>query len=218
LGQKNSPYAEYARAFEYLNISDTISALNILNSITNSYSLNSYENLTHQRFISFIDTYKELVTLNGNIWLTDSSQLVSLETLSTYDNYLPGIFARNILIANGVIDYQETYQLPVELKSSGAIAYPNEERHFEKDEYLKIFPNPAKDFVIIEFSFPTTEAINKTSILLIDNKGMILLSILLNDVRNAIVVNTEGLISGVYYVNLINGNKIIDNTKLVIYD
>jgi hypothetical protein len=218
LEQKNSPDAEYTRVFEYLRVGDTTNALNVLVAIPSSFNLNNYENITYQKFTNFVDVYKDLVSLQGKVWQADSASVAQLEALSVFDNYLPGVYARNILVANEMLDYRETYQLPGHLKTSEAIVYPNEAKSFEKNEYLKIFPNPTKDYMIIEYSIPTSGLLNETYILLVNNKGVLIKSLLLNEVRNTVVVNTSELLPGIYMVSLVNGNAIIGNKKLVIYE
>jgi hypothetical protein len=82
----------------------------------------------------------------------------------------------------------------------------------EIDPIIKIYPNPANDFVFIELS---EKPLRKVSIVVHDISGRLLLS---HDEINtqSIKIDTHEFMNGSYFVRLSEGDKIIGLTNIVI--
>jgi hypothetical protein len=126
------------------------------------------------------------------------------------DNYL-----RNSLIASGNLNSAEQYILPDLIKSTDVENTPKK-KNKKPDEFLKVFPNPAKDYVIFEFMLTDDEFLGSASIVLSDSRGIIVDNIQLKRPVDQIVCNTKNLYPGIYICSLVSGANTLLNTKLSI--
>lgn len=80
---------------------------------------------------------------------------------------------------------------------------------------LNVYPNPAEDVLNVNFSLPVNEKIN---ISIVNTTGQKLLqkSINGNSGNNIVVVNTDSISAGVYFVKVSNSNGISTLKKIVI--
>ena len=67
-----------------------------------------------------------------------------------------GALARNTLLAAGLIEYHEPIYLSDELKSTSLIT-EKPKSIVEKNPRLKVFPNPAKDYIIVSYNLSNLE-------------------------------------------------------------
>ena len=220
LQTKNTIDARYKLAFEYLSDNDTSLINSVLSGITDDFVLNATQNLIHQDYLSYFEIMNALVSQGKTIMESDSVQIVSLHTLANNDNYLPGIYARNILIALGKLNYQEPYILPNPLKATEANYYPVTE--LEKKNYLKIFPNPARNFIIVEYNTDVENYLidNRQQNIILrfsDINGKLIRVKHLNRTKDQFVINTKTFNPGIYICNLFVDGKLIDTSKFTIY-
>ena len=80
------------------------------------------------------------------------------------------------------------------------------------ENLLKVYPNPAKDYFIVEYQL--TEEINHAVIEIVDAMGRKLQSIALFNKKDQIMINTNALSSGFYNCILLNNEKIMSQTKI----
>jgi len=205
LQNQNTIDALYRLTFEYLSNNDTSLINSVLSGITNDFVLNSKQNLIHQDYLSYFQIINALVSQGKTIMEADSVQIISLQSLANNDKYLPGIYARNILIALGEINYQEPYILPNPLKATDVDYYPLPE--LEKINYLKIFPNPARDYIVVEYNMNVENYLigngqQNIILRLTDINGKLIRVQHLNRPKDQLVVNTKAFNPGVYICNL----------------
>jgi len=134
----------------------------------------------------------------------DSLQTIALQLLAADDNDFPGAFARNILVALAFLDYNEPIVNESLLKSSRKGRY-----HWTHSRpissVLKVFPNPAKDFVIVEYK--AGDILDQSMIIINDAKGSYIHSYKLTKIENQLIIPLEDLQSGLYIIQLhVNGN------------
>ncbi len=79
---------------------------------------------------------------------------------------------------------------------------------------LKVFPNPAKDYFIVEYIL--TAEINHAVIEIVDAMGRKLQSIALTNRKDQILIKTNALSSGLYNCIMLNNGKVISQTKITI--
>ncbi|MCF8299048.1 MAG: T9SS type A sorting domain-containing protein, partial [Saprospiraceae bacterium] len=220
LQNQNTIDARYRLAFEYLSNNDTSLINSVLSGITNDFVLNSKQNLIHQDYLSYFQIINALVSQGKTIMEADSTQIVSLQLIANNDKYLPGIYARNILIALGEINYQEAYILPNPLKATDVDYYPLQE--LENLKYLKIFPNPARDYIVVEYNtdvenYLTDNGQQNIILRFTDINGKLIRVKHLNRAKDQLVINTKSFNTGVYICNLFVDGKLIDTSKFTIY-
>jgi hypothetical protein len=206
---ESDPFARYRLAFLYLHKGDSLNCFSTLNSIPQLNELSPDESFE-------FDEYSELLSLlwslkNGTINL-DSLTACQLFALAASKS-VPGTLARNILVAAGLAEYQEPIYLADELKSSRV--FPEKKRnHFNSDQKLKVFPNPAKDYIIV--SYDLTGLQGNFDIEIINPEGKVLICQNLPGTENQAFISTASLPSSPYTLRLINDNSSIEALKIII--
>jgi hypothetical protein len=202
--------AAYELSFLYLERSDSTNIFGVLSNIPSKFNLSESE----------IDVFSQYSTLLDLLWEIhadttglDSLQIETLLSLSQINNSIPGVYSRNVLVNENLIDFQENVFLP-EFVLKSSIASNTELPKTIKNSMLKVFPNPSGNYFIVEYDLekPTTPAMIKLS----DLNGKTLNSWQLNDNRNQFIVSTEEYGSGIYNLKLFVGNSLKEAVKLII--
>jgi hypothetical protein len=122
-------------------------------------------------------------------------------------------WARNILIASDLLEYQEPIVSESMLKSSRKGRY-----HWTNSRpissVLKVFPNPAKDIIIAEYK--TNNILNKALIIITDAKGSFIRSYKLIKNENQLIIPVENLPSGLYLIQLHVNGKLKESRRVAI--
>jgi len=147
--------------------------------------------------------------------MTDTSHSIqnsSPLTLASTDFDLPGAWARNILIASGLLNYEEPIFNESELKSSRKGKYQrNSSRSINHG--FKVFPNPAKDYMVLEYMKDSKD--DRIRIVILDMKGRRIGEYSLEKNADQKIIPTNGMQSGTYVIQIfVNGiqkesNKIV---------
>ena len=119
---------------------------------------------------------------------------------------------RNVLIAVDTLEYKEPYIFPNGLKS-GKIRRVPVKKQYESNS-LKMYPNPARTYVVVEYS--TKDESPEGYIRLLDNGGKTVKQIALIGNHDFIVIPLQDLPSGVYICKFTINNKTVKAQKLVI--
>ncbi len=204
------PYhdAKYKLSLFYINIGDSANSFSTINNIPNVFELNEKEESYHQNYEVLLDILKRIHC--------DSIQLNSAmvqSLLSIHSNRSKaGVYARNLLIQDSIVTYNEPIYLPDLYKSSPTPEFTYPET--DKKSQIDIFPNPAGNYFIIEFEI--SEFNNNSKIVISDLNGKLLKSFLLKEDINQQVIPTGGFVSGTYLVQLYQNNQLIEVEKIVI--
>ncbi|MFA4864675.1 MAG: T9SS type A sorting domain-containing protein [Bacteroidales bacterium] len=206
---ENDPEILYKLAFLYLNKHDSTNCFNTLNSIPQSSTLTDKQMLEYDDYSLLLEI---LWNLNHNTTNLDSTLVGPLSELMSH-NSKPGYLARNVLIANGIIEYIEPIYLAYELKS----VFVNPNKSGDTKSYksnLIVFPNPAKNYIIVSYDLKERQGKSSISISSIDGKPCY--QEYLNGIKNQTIISLSGFSSGVYCIQLKNNGEIIGTVKFVI--
>jgi hypothetical protein len=200
----------YQLIFCQLYIGDTTAAINALNSIPLDFSLNTLQLSTQNLYHYLVDILIELQTDSTGI---DSTLMSDLAALADEPDELPGIFARNILIITDLIPYDEPVYLPANLKKS-PVWDKQIDKSYSEEKFLKVFPNPAGTFFIIEYDLKNYTG--PASITISDLLGREITEFNLKDRRNQRIINTISFSSGTYLIKLHSNDNLFETQKVKI--
>jgi hypothetical protein len=216
--EMNTLENQYRKAFIHLENSDTALMTDVLNSVPDDFPLTIEQSITHQKYQDLIDVLKDLTLNDGSVLALDSVQIAEL--LDIYDNEtLPGIYARNILVTAGYLTYPEPYLFPDNLKQM-EIKPNSQSTAYDESINLKVFPNPASYYTIVEFDVPRDENIRPDNLQIIINVR----DVLSNNLKklyssqhfDQLVLDVRDMKSGLYFVDLIlNGQRRATNKLIV---
>ena len=207
---QNDPeiYSKYLLASFQMDQNLYSLALQTINDISN-------DGLDPERLLEKAD-YLNLISIMHNL-ATDTTYkleagnpaVTALETLAAEDN-LGGTGARNLMISEGLMQYNEPVILPEpEIKSikvehtatiNPVVGYA-----------LRLFPNPAYDYVTVEYELPEHGTLEFSGI-----DGKMIFSQQLPTGKDQHIIPIQELIPGNYIVSLFAGNKILSSVKLTI--
>jgi len=206
----NTISSKYRLAFLYLSKGEFEAGTTILNAIPSQFELTS-EDLTSQEAI--VDYY-DLLAANPHGMITpDSTQLAQISNISSSGTGNASVYARNLLLAMDQITYNEPILLPDLYKSAEAVETYEKLLNTGQPPSLKVYPNPSKDYVIVEF----VTDITKNSFLVInDSNGQRIKSMQLNSCRDQLVIDTRGWKPGIYIATLKTDAKTIESCKFSI--
>jgi hypothetical protein len=202
--------ATYNLASYHLDTDDSAQAFSLLDYIPYSYSL-SPQDQQH---------YDDFYELFGFQWQSrdslqfDSLSIQSVQDIAVATHQLSGIYSRNILINQNELNYTEPVYLPSVFKSLVGELETNLELEEEKRN-LKVFPNPAGNYFIIEYSIPDNND-QQYAIQIIDIRGKPILFIELQDSQNQLIVPTAEFSNGIHLVQLLHRNHTKNNVKISI--
>lgn len=206
----DSPETQYQLAFCKLSDSTSTGVLDILNDIPLDYSLTIAQMNTHDDYEDLFDILIQMVTDSVGI---DSLTHRELFSLADEENDIPGIFARNILILNGLVTYSEPVYLPSNIKNQ-PIQGKKQQNKENYGTFLKVYPNPAKSYIVIEYYLEYPET--KTLITITDAFGKKLFTLNIHDTRNQFILDTRKYAPGIYFVRLLSEKAALRNQKFII--
>jgi hypothetical protein len=141
---------------------------NILQNISSQFELNIRQTEIHERCLTFVNLLPQLLIDSLGFQLPDSVQTVVLEQIAAEGSTFSGAWARNILIASGLLTYQEPVVFESNNKSSDKAHFHFLNTHENESDFI-IFPNPAKDYCII--AIKKLVKINSATLLIYNLQG-----------------------------------------------
>jgi hypothetical protein len=204
---------EYLKVFEYSKKNDSTNVISTLDDIPLNYILTSSQQNEHELYEDYFEILLSLDTVSSVIFEMDSIQKATLfDIMNNSTGILQGI-ARNILIINDSLDYVEPIFLPQSgLKSGKVRAWP--EKRNDSQNFLKLYPNPAQNIVIIEIRLK--ENPTNAQLQIINPKGTVLQGIAVNQQNDYIILPISEFNPGFYLCKLSIQNKIVETKQFII--
>ncbi|MBP6872838.1 MAG: T9SS type A sorting domain-containing protein [Bacteroidales bacterium] len=214
LEEENDLSSKYKLAVMFWNRSDTAQASETLNTIPVQFDLTNEQLTSHQQYLDYFDILKRMADSN---WTEGDLDSVSVQTLLEIENIgVSGIsaFTRGMLVKGGFLNYIETITMPyLNSQEEFHIANKKDDNSENQENHLKLFPNPAGDYVIVFYDAGSDTP--SISLRLMDNQGIVIRTIQLEPDKDQIVVNLENLPNGIYLFTLnVNGKK-LESQKLI---
>ncbi len=217
LQQENSLNAKYRLALLGLEHGAWSEGLGILNSIPAQFELTVSETNDHQQFTALYNLLSDIAQQGKTVLEADSTAIVSLVEIEEGNSGQASAYARNILLALNQMEYEEPILLPDMLKS--AIAQEEYNTLINKANgapgYLSIKPNPAKDYIIVEYKLVQETG---ASIDITDITGNLKTYLNVSNWQDQVIVNTQDWKPGIYIAALKINGKLIESVKFTITD
>ncbi len=202
-------WAKQLLLMQYLAEADTLAADALLQAIPIN-SLNPSQQAEWNDMAEYYGLCKQIAVNENNV--VDSLQLIALTELATHVS-TAGSSARNLLINQGAMVYNEPYIFPDDNLKSGKVI--RRKQAIEKsDVVLKVFPNPAVDYIIAEYQLD--KHINKPLLNIIDVLGRNLQSVTLSCNKGYEVIPLNNIPPGIYTITLCTNGTKIKEAKIII--
>jgi hypothetical protein len=210
LSGDNSLNSKYGLAMLYAGKGDYISMNAVIGSIPGTFALTSVEQAVHQDYTALCGILQQL---DGSLPEEGTAQGSTLMLLAEEEEYFPGACARNLLIAAGLLQYQEPIILP-DLTKSSKVRGGSYGKGQERPDMLKVSPNPAKDFIVVDYN--TDGKKGEILLTVTDMKVYTVHSETFTSGRDQVVVGTTGWEKGTYVVSLTVNGKPVANSKVTV--
>jgi len=201
---------EYRVAEAYDVLGSTGKSESVLTAIGNM-ELTESEAQAHSDYVSFRQLMQAWDAENKNLSALSESDIETLQGYTERANITAGD-ANALLKLNGIDTYKEPVYFPDEVEQELRIAQYTEEEISE--DKLFVYPNPAKDYVIIEYA--TTVFPKELSIIITDLKGQIVYNKQLSYPQDELVITMDRFSTGQYFCTLKDGNKIIGTERFIL--
>ena len=213
LEMENDIRSKYDLAFAYWEKKDSANAIITLNNIAAQFDLNEDQDLAHQQYIDFFGILDQMAENNWSAGDLDSSSIQTLFDLMDNGNAAIESHSRGLLVKGGYYDYTETINFPVCTKSSG-VKYNSKYNDTDEPDKdcLKLFPNPAGDYVIAYYKIQSDYL--TADITINDLKGNLVGIYSVNVKENQCVLNLSSLPNGLYLIALHADGHVLDASKL----
>lgn len=210
LSSRNRPDAFIQLAFEYLKTNQIAEALNSINAI-NISDLGEPELELRNKMLDYLQFHSVLINEGRNTTELNNSEIAELEVLAEGDDLVASC-TRSILIANGLLEYNEPILLPNEMFKSSKI-----ERNCKiaNNSQLNIYPNPASQWVTVEYNLQVIGSTNAV-LEIVDATGRVVKTMKLSGNKNTIIVDLATLKKGIYFCNLVSDKHTTNSKKLSI--
>jgi hypothetical protein len=204
----HTPESKYRLAFLQLERGEAVQGQATLNAIPVQFTLRPGQVDEHAKLVEY---YNLLVTFAGSA--PDSAAVQALYGLSQHEPYHAAMYATNMLIALGEVQYEEPVIMPDYLKSARASGSQPGVDKTRKPQMLKVKPNPAKDFIIVEYELETGGNI---LIEVTDVSGKPVHSMQAINARDEVTVDTRHWKPGAHIVTLKLNGKPVESVKFTI--
>ena len=207
--------SKYSLAFRKMELGNTHDADEIINSIPSFHLLNSYQQEEHQRYMTYYNCVKRAIQYDTTLTF-DSIQISRLDSLvSTDTNYyfLPTVYAKNSLLSAGLMGYDEKLYYDSAVQPQHAIheKYVTPENN---ESYLKIYPNPASDYIVIDYNYSGSRS--EVAIGFCGINGQVFKSVKIQRFKDQKIIDIHDIPNGLYIISLVNGKKNLVSQKLII--
>jgi hypothetical protein len=204
---------KYKLVFEYMQLGDSINALNTLDSMPIYFNMDPEQLINQEVYEDFVEIIYNLENEGKSIFYPDSTSRAQLYNL--YENSSGNIHEklRNLLLATDTLVYNEPYFFPDLTKS----AYSSEDYpdgiNKQAPSFLYVHPNPAKDYVIVNYK---NEKRRKGDVHIYNLKGNLMTNFKLLAKQGQRIIDVSNWKPGIYIVSLYIDSDMIESTKFTL--
>ena len=208
---------KYELVFAKMAKNQSNEAMQLLNSLPQNFVMEESQNEEYNDYVVLAEIYADLKENNKTWQEMSNAQKQALQVLADKQQNRADMYAINIMRTIGIYSYIE----PILQAGSGGgkmlygIGANTKNQSSSSDIQFKVYPNPAKDYFIIDYFL--LEGNTSAIIGINDITGKLVKNINIHDKQNQIVVETKDLQSGIYYISLMTNNSISKTVKIAIF-
>lgn len=203
---------DYMKAMSTIEKGETETGMGQLEAIPLQYGFNEQQLEEHNRLIEYYELITNAQLNTRPVQEIDSAEASTLGNYILDKNLLPANWLRNTLLASGKTDFSEVYILP-DLTKSTDVEIPQKKKSKTTNEFLKVFPNPANEYIIIEYIIGKAE---NNDILITDGMGRPVDKLSIKKGADQILYITKNLMPGLYNCSLSNDGRIKSSVKFTV--
>lgn len=185
-----------------------------INTIQTNFTLSQFESQQAADYLALNTILAGLHADTIELSSVDSVRAIPLFTLYQSGENNATAFARDILIASGLLSYQEPINLGNNEKAAIAQLPNIKSANTVKNssEQLSIFPNPATTYTIIEYTLPANSS--NSSVSIYNTHGVVVWQQEIKRAKDQVIIDLSNYTSGSYIVSLQLGNQTVASKSL----
>lgn len=217
LSHEQYPETQYMLAFEYSYMGDWNNVNNVLDYVSNNLHLSYAEMKQHEDYVLYFGFLRTLSDQGRNIYQLSTVDITGIQQLVAGASEPIKTYAQNILEGNGLLKYYEPILLPENLKSKPE-KNSIKTRPFSVNDRLRVFPNPARQYVIVEYNLSQELSGKQDQILFLvsTSDGKIIENKVLSKTQDQLLVNTTNYSPGIYLFSIQLAGKILNTRKVTV--
>jgi hypothetical protein len=197
--------AKYELIFAYFKNGDINTAMQKLLALPKEFPLDENKMEEYNDYLVFYEIFSSLWQSNKTWQDMSNEQKKQLYILADKAKNQADIYAINVLRMTDNYKYIEPIIIPAKGKNLQFNGKQPEFQSLNSDIQLKVYPNPAGDYFVIDYRF--SENSSGTLLEIKDLTGKIVRNFVISDLQNQILIETKDFKSGMYYVQLLNNNS-----------
>jgi hypothetical protein len=205
--------SKYRLVFHYFDIGNIQAGSDLLNDIPYDFELTSSQQVYQSDLEDYYNWLSSLQQNGHNIIELDSTQMQQLWDMYYADDYKVSTYAQNILLLHKETSYSEPIFYPDLNKTQEAIDIRNNIMNTMPPDFLRVFPNPSRDYVIIGYNHDRQ---GNAQISIVNSNGLPIHSFSANKETDQQLVDTRSWQSGTYIASLIVNSEIIESVTFSI--
>jgi len=210
----NTPSSMYQQAFCRYKRSDSSGVIAVLNDIPSEFDLNGAESDYHDYFEDYFNILLTLQTQQKAFCEADSTQKAVLYNIMDNNARQLQAYARNLLIYTDGLEYQEPYiEIDTSTMKSAAVHNPVFGNRWPQDVYFKLYPNPAKEYITLEYDLDYTAEDPVAEILTL--RGEHIETFRLHGTQGVKIIDLRSWVPGTYLIKLSTNGKTLQSEKFV---
>ncbi len=209
------PAQWYQAAYLMKEQGNTAAAAAIMDDIPVVFGFTAEQLAAHNDRLDFLEQENLQQAAHKSLLVPDSLAVAWLAWVMDNGSHPTALYARNILLAHGLVEYQPAYLLPGDPKSSQL--KPVGTQSPQPEEALKLQPNPARDFVVVDFDLGRHQVAEGSAVLkVIAVNGKPVETRPLTQQKDQLVFSLKDYQSGTYVFTLYYNNQMLDSKRLII--
>jgi hypothetical protein len=216
LERNNTPKGRFALAEHYLSNGQYTMAQSTLNNVATEFERYTENRLEHYQAYQQLMTLKVSILQNGRTWLDiTESEKSTLQTIAYGTNDDAAFQARNILCFFFDECVEESINLVNNTSSARIIQVENPMLELtESLTNLKVYPNPATDYVNFDYELP--EYVRNATVVITTMTGKVVQQFDLKDTKGQVLWDTRTAENGIYFYALKQGKTTLASGKVSI--
>jgi hypothetical protein len=150
-----TPMSYYTQAFCRYNKADSAGVIDKLTDINSDFDLSGYETDMLDAFQEYFNLLLALQSEDKQLMEVDSTRKNILSTIMQNSGGILQAYCRNILIHTDGLIYNEPFLLPATSSNkSTKLEKPFDNFNDDRSDFIKLYPNPAKNYITLEYDLP----------------------------------------------------------------
>ncbi len=212
----NTPDAYYQQAFCRFNKGDSTGVMAVLNNVTSDFDLSEAQNNYHNYFENYFNMLLSLQSQQKSFAEIDSTQKAVLDNVMNNSGQLLHAYTRNLLIyTNGLLYHEPYIEVDTNILKSAMVHNNIVYNYWSQNATFKLYPNPAREYITIEYNMDIGTA--GAVIEIVDIQGKHIEAFRLHGTRGVKVIDLRVWYTGTYIIRLSVNGKTIQSDKFVKY-